>query len=370
MGRPDQLGLEMAKKRVVIVGGGYIGVELAKSLDGELDVTLVEPKEAFIHAPAMLRALVDENVRADSIIPYDRLLKNGTVVKARAVGVSEDAVTVDTGARLEADFIVLAPGASNGGIFKPEGSDVSQFRAAQADVQAKIEAADRIAIVGAGAVGTELAGEIAHAHPGKTVTLISADKTLFGGFPAKLGEGLSKKLAALGVDLILGQRVADLASTTEPYSGKITLENGREIEVDLIIPAIGSKPMTALFDGLPGVDKAKDGRVKVDAYLRPTTWPNVFAAGDAADAGDAMTIVAASRQQPWLATTIRALAKGKPLDSQKPYAPWKTAPILVPLGPRHGNSFLILGTFGDWVTKTAKGSGLFIAKYRKILGYG
>lgn len=87
------------------------------------------------------------------------------------------------------------------------------------------------------------------------------------------------------------------------------------------------------------------------------------------DAGDAMTVVAASRQQPWLAKLLKAVMAGKTVESQKTYTPWATAPILVPLGPERGGSFLIIATFGDMITKTMKGNDLFISKYRKILGY-
>ncbi|MEM0937115.1 MAG: FAD-dependent oxidoreductase [Pseudomonadota bacterium] len=359
----------MAKRKLVIVGGGYVGIELAKGLEADLDVTLVEPRNAFVHAPAMLRAMVDERVQAQALIPYDRLLTTGRLVKDRATEINADSVMTASGETLPADYIVLCPGASNGGIFKPGDEGVDTFKSAQATVRGKIAAAKSVVIVGAGAVGVELAGEIANAHPKSAVTLVSADKTLFSAFPTKLGTGLAGKLREMGVELVLGQRVTDLKSTTEPYAGTVTLDDGRTFEADLVIPAIGSKPQTALFDALPAVSKAADGRVKVDGYLRPSSWPNVFAAGDAIDAGDGMTIVAASRQQPWLTKTLKALAKDKPLESLKAYTPWKSPPILVPLGPDRGNSFVIIGTFGDWLTKTMKGKDLFIAKYRKLLGY-
>lgn len=365
----------MSKQSLVIVGGGYIGVELAQSLSATYAVTLVEPRSAFVHAPAMLRGLVDPGVREQALIPYDRVLKDAKLVAARAVGVTSEGargtgVALEGGETLPADVIVLSPGASNGGIFKPADEDIDTFRARQARVEADIKSATRIVIVGAGAVGVELAGEIAHAHPEKAVTLISSEPKLFPDFPAKLGADLAAKLEAMGVSLVLGARADNLASTTEPYAGQVSLSNGAVIEADLVIPAIGSKPQTALFDGLDGVQKGADGRVKVDGYLRPSRLENVFAAGDAVDTGDAMTIVATSRQQPWLAKLLAALAAGKPLESQKPYTPWGKAPILVPLGPRKGASFLMVATFGDWITRMIKGKDLFIAKYRKLLGYG
>ncbi|MEM1076541.1 MAG: FAD-dependent oxidoreductase [Pseudomonadota bacterium] len=356
------------KKSLVIVGGGYIGAELAQGLEHTFDVTLVEPRDAFVHAPAMLRALVDSSVRDQALIPYDKLLKKGRIVKAKATAIKPNAVVAGDEV-IGADYIVLATGASNGGIFKPAEESIDSFRAAQSHVEAKVKAARRIVIVGAGAVGTELAGEVAHAFSDKALALVSADGSLFPGFPRKLGTGLARKLEKMGVDVVLGARVTDLQSMTEPYAGSVTLDTGRVIEADLVIPAVGSKPQTALFDSLPDVARAADGRVVVDSYLRPSSLPNVFAAGDAVDTGDLMTIVATSRQQPWLAKTLKALVDGKSLDAQKPYSPWGKAPILIPLGPERGNSFLIIATFGDWVTKTVKGKDLFLLKYRKLLGY-
>ncbi|MEM6390919.1 MAG: FAD-dependent oxidoreductase, partial [Pseudomonadota bacterium] len=113
---------DMSKQSLVIVGGGYIGVELAQSLSATYAVTLVEPRSAFVHAPAMLRGLVDPGVREQALIPYDRVLKDAKLVAARAVGVTSEGargtgVALEGGETLPADVIVLSPGASNGGIF-------------------------------------------------------------------------------------------------------------------------------------------------------------------------------------------------------------------------------------------------------------
>ena len=52
----------------------------------------------------------------------------------------------------------------------------------------------------------------------------------------------------------------------------------------------------------------------------------------------------------------------------KTYRPWGAeAPILLPLGPERGNSFLLLFTVGDWITQKMKGAHLFVSKYQKLL---
>ncbi|MEM1272959.1 MAG: FAD-dependent oxidoreductase [Pseudomonadota bacterium] len=355
----------MTRKSVVIIGGGYAGVELAKAIEAHLDVQLVEPREAFVHAPAMIRSLLDPKLLETALIPYDRLLTQGRFVADRARSVDATGAKLASGECLKADYVVVATGSSNGGAFKPEGDDIASFRAAQEALHTKILAANRIVVVGAGPVGTELAGEIAHALPKEAVTLVAADEKLFPYLPHRVGASLLKKLEHMGVEVILGTR-ADLLSTIEPSAGTLQLSNGRTLHADLIIPAIGAKPQVRLLEELPGATFGKGGRIAVDPYLRPSTIPNLFALGDAVDAGDAATIVAISRQQPWLAKTLKALAAGKTLESIEKYASWKSAPMLVPLGPRRGSSFLVVGTFGDWVTRTMKGSDLFVPKYRKL----
>jgi len=88
-----ELGAEMNQDRrprptVVVIGGGYGGVNVAKALDADVDVVLVEPKDAFVHNIGALRALVDPTFLAKIFLPYDRLLAHGRVARGRAVDVS------------------------------------------------------------------------------------------------------------------------------------------------------------------------------------------------------------------------------------------------------------------------------------------
>lgn len=236
-------------------------------------------------------------------------------------------------------------------------------------VHALLQAARSVAIVGAGAVGTELAGEIAHAMPDKRITLISDQSRLFPDKPAAFGAKLARKLEEAGVRLILGQRAEGLRSLTEPHAGSLRLADGPDQNFDLIFPVLGSRARSELLQALPGAQAGSAGRIKVDPWMRPSSLPNVFAAGDVADAGDAMTIVATSRQLPWLKKALPRLGTGTPIEQVKPYAPWgKKAPLLLPLGPKRGNSFLGIMTAGDFLTRKIKGEDLFVKKYRGLLG--
>lgn len=355
-------------KRIAIIGGGYLGAELAKSLDGSAEITLIEPRSHFVHAPAMIRALVEPSLLERALIPYDKLLKNGKVITARATGIDDTGVELDNGQRIEADHIVVATGSSNAMLFKPVGDDIDGLREANARIHAQLKAAGSIGIVGAGAVGTELAGEIAHAMPAKKVTLISDLDSLFPTMPAKLGTGLTKRLRDAGVTLVFGQKAENLKSLTEPFTGALTLSDGSKHDFDIVIPALGSRASSEILQSLPGAQKSTANRIKVDGWMRPSSLSNVFAAGDVADAGDAMTIVATSRQLPWLKSTLTKLIAGKSLEDIKPYTPWgPKAPLLVPLGPKRGSSFLVMFTAGDILTRAIKGKDLFLTKYNKLL---
>jgi NADPH-dependent 2,4-dienoyl-CoA reductase/sulfur reductase-like enzyme len=97
---------------VVVVGGGYGGTAVAKTLDEATNVVLVEPKDAFMHNVAALWALVDPSWWPRVFLPYDTLLANGRVVRDRAALVEPGRVLTASGEEISADYIVLATGSS------------------------------------------------------------------------------------------------------------------------------------------------------------------------------------------------------------------------------------------------------------------
>src|SRR4051794_40013945 len=85
-------------RTVAVVGGDYGGAAVAKALDAETDVVLVEPRDAFVQAAGSLRALVRPDWAGSIFFPYDRLLARGRVVRvarnilAQAGGEAPEAV--------------------------------------------------------------------------------------------------------------------------------------------------------------------------------------------------------------------------------------------------------------------------------------
>jgi len=356
--------------KVAIIGGGYAGFNLAHLLDPHVDVTLIEAREAFVHNVAAIRAIVEPGLLEKIVIPYDQLLKRGRVIRGRAVSIDRDRVNLADGSGIEADEMIIATGSRYAAPFKPQGDNAIEQAQTLRDTARQVAAASQIIIVGAGAVGVELAGEIKAKYPDKSVALVSEQARLFPMYPANLHAKLLKRLSALKVALHLGQKASGLARTDMPHVGETTLADGTRL-AGLIIPAIGARIADSPAHDLPHIDRKPNGQIGVDRWLRPSSLPNVFAIGDLAATGEGMTVVATLRQTPWLAKALRKMAGGKDIESLPAYAPWKTAPILLPLGPKKGASVLPVGqglVVGDGLTSAIKGKDLFIPRYRKEFG--
>jgi NADH dehydrogenase FAD-containing subunit len=354
--------------RVAIVGGGYAGFNLARLLDAYADVTLIEAREAFVHNVAAIRAVTDPALSSRIVIPYDRLLVRGRVVHGRAEAIDANGVTLKDGDRIEADAVVVATGSGYAAPFKPTGDSAAEFAARLAEVTSQVDEADHLVIVGAGAVGVELAGEVKAASPAKRVSLISDQPRLFPPYRSELHDKLTARLAALGVELHLGQAASRLERTDAPYIGEVVLADGTRL-AGLVFAAIGARVSRSPAHALAGTREQPNGQLEVDRWLRPSSLPNVFAIGDLAATGEGMTVVSTMRQTPWLAKTLRQLARGAKLEDLPAYKPWPLPPILLPLGPDRGASVLPLGprgwVVGDRLTRAIKGRHLFIPRYHK-----
>src|ERR1700722_5145171 len=211
LGKASETGGDMTesnlggKPTVVVVGGGYGGIAVAKALDETSDVVLVEPKDAFMHNIAALRALVDPSWLPKIFLPYAGLLTNGRVVRDRAVVVDPHRVVTASGAEISADFIVLATGSRYPFPAKTDLVDTHHAQEQVRQTNRALAQANRILLMGAGPVGIELAGEIREVWPEKTIVLLDvADEILGGPYVPELKAELRRQLVEIGVELILG----------------------------------------------------------------------------------------------------------------------------------------------------------------------
>jgi len=187
------------KQNVVVVGGGISGVTVAQGLSRRLDcakfnLIVIEPRPHHIWLPAMARMVVtsDESFAETTVLSFDRLLAKGNVAVKRdkvlsiKEGRGEEAGELKLASgetltyrgeyqphRLRISYsdtrsvalaLVLATGSKwTGPINLPESEPdlrqmVSQWRE-------EFKAAENIVIVGGGAVGVELSGEIRDEYP-------------------------------------------------------------------------------------------------------------------------------------------------------------------------------------------------------------
>jgi NADH dehydrogenase FAD-containing subunit len=354
---------------VVIIGGGYGGVNAAKALDADVQVVLVEPKDAFVHSVASLRALVDPEFAPRIFLPYDKLLERGRVAQDRAVRVGPNRVVLESGDELEADYVVLASGSTYP---FPAKSDVDSTAAALAKYAAasdRVARAERVLLIGAGAVGIELAGEVKNAWPDKPVVLLDAiDDVLGDAYRADLRAELRSQLESIGVELMLGTPLRALppgpATELQPFT--VTTEDGRELAADLWFQCFGVHPESDYLDDELAAARGVDGFVRVEPTLQVRGNDSVFAIGDVSDA-DAKMAGLAGMQARVAARNLRALIKGD--RELKPYEPIPPA-IVVPIGPELGSGQLPNheGLAPSELVAAAKGRDLMVDRYAEILG--
>lgn len=356
-------------KRILIVGGGYAGTRMAHALDQIADVTLIEQREAFFHAVAAIRAVVEPALLDRLIIPYDRLLERGSIVRARATQVSEGHVVLNDGRSLEGDIVIVATGSRYAKPFKPATGSIADFRLAQSEAHRATQVAKDIVVVGAGPVGVELAAEIRYAHPTKRITILAASDEVVPGISSKLSKALLPQIAEMGIDLQLGTLVDGLKKTDAPFVGAIRAGT-TSYDADLVFPVFGARPVLPPIEN-PAI--ASSGRLEVDPWMRPLGHKAVFALGDAAENGDPMTIVAIRRQVPWLVKLIRKMVDGKAVEGLPAYKPATKPLLLVPLGHEMGATILPVSRSGwlagPWLTQRIKCRDLFLTDTRKELGY-
>jgi NADH dehydrogenase FAD-containing subunit len=321
---------------VVVIGGGYGGVQVAKALDEVADVLLVEPKDAFVHNVAALRALVDPSWLPRIYLPYSGLLGHGRVVHDRAVKVDTGQVVLASGEEIRADYIVLATGSAYP---FPAKSDLDAAEAAHDKTlaaHAALAAAARVLLLGAGPVGIELAGEIKAVWPAKQVMLLDvADDVLGERFRPELKAELRRQLTELGIDVRLATPLRENPPSEpgELQTFVVRTEAGAEVTADIWFRCYGVAPVSDYLSGGLAAARREDGFIEVNSLLQVAGQERVFALGDVSTADHKMA-GAASRQAQVVAGNIRALmAPGGELSRYQPPPPG----IIVPIGPEGGS---------------------------------
>ncbi len=281
----------MDKQRFVIVGAGLAGAKAAEELrnrgfDGEIVLIGAEAEPPYERPPLSKDYLRGESERAKALVHdagfyVERQVELITDRTATKLDLTSSQVILDDGRLLEYDKLLLSTGAEPRRPALPGAElDGILYLRTLADcdlLRARLQSGARVAVVGAGWIGSEVAASARQL--GLEVTLIDPlalpNERVFG---TEIGSFYRDVHAQHGVELVLGDGV-------EGFEGKhgvsgVRTSSGRAIECDFAVVGIGVSPNIELAAGA-GIET--DNGVVADQALR-TSAPNVFAAGDVANA--------------------------------------------------------------------------------------
>ena len=276
---------------VVVVGAGLAGAKAAQTLreegfDGRLVLLGAERERPYERPPLSKEYLRGEAGREKVYVHdagfYDEhAIELRTGVQIDALDTAGAAVVLAGGERLAYDRLLLATGARPRRLTLPGAQldGVCELRTlADSDALAdRLSVAERVAIVGAGWIGCEVAASARQL--GLEVTVVEpVELPLQRALGPQLGAFYRDVHADHGVRMLLGRGVAGFEGG-EAVRAVLT-EDGTRIDCDLVVVGVGVTPRDELADR-SGIDVA-DG-ILVDEYLQ-TNLAGVYAAGDVARA--------------------------------------------------------------------------------------
>ncbi len=260
--------------RVVIAGAGLAGLRAAEELRSggyEGSVTLIgaEARPPYDRPPLSKKVLTGE-IDDTGLRPDLASLSVSLRLAERATGLRDGLLVTDAGQH-EWDVLVVATGASP--VRLPGSGPQRVLRTADDALALRdlLQPGTRLAIVGAGWIGAELA--TAAASRGCQVTVLEAAAAPLGAaIGAEVGGVTAAWYLAAGVDLRLQTAVASIEA------GGVALADGGWLAADVVVTAVGVRPDVAW---LAGSGVRLDNGVLVDGQLRSSV-AGVYAVGDCA----------------------------------------------------------------------------------------
>ena len=366
-------------ERVVIVGGGFGGLEAAFSLKALLghsaEIILVNKVQQHCFIPSIHLIVSGKITPTQICIPLNIVLGAAGIRFIQDEILSVDAASrevISAGGRLAYDHLLLCSGATNNFFNIPGAERFScRFRTAEDAEQIRTRLlkllhageAGRIVLAGAGTEGVEVIGEVLDLVRSEgfseelaagtfTIELVEGKGTLLPSFPLAVQQCAEGYLRQQGVRLLPGARIAEVRQD------RVVLSSGAHLASSLLIWSGGIQPSKLIRD-LP-FDKDPWGWLKVNDRLQVPADERIFAIGDAVSisTGDGPLTLQrlayhAQDQARVAALNITAsLSGGKPVR----YRP-KSRPQLISMGSDMG-----IFTFGDRVS-----SGPWVVSLKKTI---
>lgn len=379
MGSSLSTAVEGERDHVVVVGGGYGGLLLAHLLHqqpNKFRVTLIDPKDSMIHYVAALRSSLEPEYAKKMFIPYKKVLgesfRRGKVV---SVDTSKKSVKLDNGEELMYTVLVIATGASSPFPGKPIAAkeDLSADEGIQMykDFNQEIVKSKKIVIVGGGAVGLEMAGELRTDLPNDVqITMINSRGYLVSPRLGKpFQDRLNSTLERMKIEVISKDRVSNLKDLQlnkhVPELQTVVLASGKKIEADLVVSCIGNKLQTDFLRPSLGESMSEEsGAISVNEYLQVTSHDDVYAIGDVNNVDEEKMAYTAKLHAKFLVQHLCLKREGKTPKAYKP----ADFIMVIPLGRNGGISLLMGFIVGDFFTKMLKSRGLFTSSTWKDVG--
>ena len=300
-----------SKPRVVVVGAGFGGLQVARKLAGKpVDVLLIDRDNYHLFTPLLYQVASSLLNPSDIAQPVRSIFHRGANVrfrKAEVTSVDFAGKTVSTadGAALAYDYLVLAPGSTTN-YFGIESAaeraqglkDLPEALGLRNHVLASLETATRTSpdeaepwltfvVAGGGPTGVEYAGALSELlrlvipreYPELTrwrakIVLVEGAPDVLPPFAAPLREAAKRELEKKGIEVRTGIRL------TAFDGDRVTLADGSHIPAKTLIWAAGVRP--ADLAGAIDASRSRSGRVEVDGNLRIKGRDDVFVIGDAA----------------------------------------------------------------------------------------
>lgn len=370
-------------RNIIIIGGGYGGVDTYLNLlkqklnDPNIRIILISNTDYFYHNIASPRAVIDKNIIPEISIPFDKIFtkKQTQFIHGLVTSISENQIKYQNFKSLNEEtinfeYLILALGSKYGDPFNARISDHTKQINHQEELYEKMVEAKKVLIIGAGAVGVELAGEISEDCPDKKVILVSSKDKILPNLNPKASK-IAKEilLSRQNVQIILNDRV-DLSNLKDNFKiQNATTKNGLEIEFDTFFNCIGSLPNTELIKNSKPDWLDQKGFIQVNKNLQVLKSENIkiFSLGDCSDVNEEKMAINASKHAEIIAGNIKKLLSNK--RNLKPYNPSNKLLMIVTIGRK--DAILNAGsiTISGCIPARLKARDLFTTKFRKMLGY-